>query len=1145
MSETLIRDLHSISPRYLRSIQLERDFNSPEALSGYCVTAETTRHLKRLGQAFAPESSQRAWRITGDFGSGKSSFALVLANLLTKRAKDLPKEISALRSEIGIAKNAPKLLPVLVTGSREALSRALLRELQTVIVREVDGRLSLPSKKLIGELLDAPHIDDRKAIAAVQQASRELVEKGLFGGVLLVIDELGKFLEYAALHPEQQDVYFLQSLGEAATRSGKNQITVLGLLHQGFAVYADKLSDSSQREWEKVAGRYEELVFNQPLNQVALLLSTALQVDVERTPRGWKGEAKQAMAEAVDLGTFGPDAGKTALKELAPSLFPLHPTVLPVLAKFFRRFGQNERSLFSFLLSSEPHALQDFATKAATNENIYRLPEFYDNAAQNFGHRLSGQSFRSHWNHIDGVIRSASGETEVDIALLKVVGILNVIESSELAPTKELISLALGRSKDLDERLHALTKRGILFHRGKGGYALWPHTSINLEQAYQEATEVNVSAPPIAEVVRDRLDVRPIVARRHYIKTGNLRYCSVSFTTVKEFSALAATGSISHKQQADGLVMVVLCESGDEQRQAIEIAEGLESESQAVIAISPPLDVLTGLALDLERWHWLERQTPELKDDRFAAAEVSRQIATISQVLDSRLEDYIGFRKEMPTENRNRIKWFTGSAPARALNKGLSLQTFLSDHFDRLFNKAPLISNELVNRHSISSAAAAARQQLFKRILQNGNEKLLGLPEDKAPPEKSMYLSVMQASGIHRETEFGWQIALPEDSSENDRLRVRPALEAFIDILDKTPDAKVCVEVIRNHLRSHPYGMRDGLIPVFYAVVLSIYESEIAVYEDGVFQPEIEENLLMRLAKRPETFEFQLCRITGVRKQMLSQFADILETKQAAPSTLLSIVRPLCLFVDQLPDYTKSTDQLSPEALALRSAILAAKEPAHLIFEAIPKALGFDRLESEEAAAKQFSRALARTLKELRRAFIELQERMAKAILESSGSSLSSLDDWRSSYSETAENLAIEVTDPELRAFCLKLIDDHTPQGEWLEALGSFLTRCPPSRWKDKNEKEFTNRFKELFGKFNRVYSTCFNGTEKLTDHAIRLAITERDGQERDRVVRLNAHDAKKVKTLENKIKDVIDDHSEITLTALSRIIWDILKEKE
>ncbi len=73
------------------------------------------------------------------------------------------------------------------------------------------------------------------------------------------------------MHPEQQDVYLLQRLAEHATRSGTKPFVIVGILHQGFTAYADRLSQNIQREWEKVAGRYEEILFSQPLTYIGWL----------------------------------------------------------------------------------------------------------------------------------------------------------------------------------------------------------------------------------------------------------------------------------------------------------------------------------------------------------------------------------------------------------------------------------------------------------------------------------------------------------------------------------------------------------------------------------------------------------------------------------------------------------------------------------------------------------------------------------------------------------------------------------------------------------------------------------------------------------------------------------------------------------
>src|SRR6266550_1982903 len=122
---TRISELLHIQRRYLRSAHLQRDFQDPAALDGYIVTPAIKANFDRIHRGIVPGSGKRAWRVTGDYGSGKSSFALLLANLLGGRDSD---QLSQIRRTLDLS--TPKsrqtpFSPVLVTGSREPLARAL------------------------------------------------------------------------------------------------------------------------------------------------------------------------------------------------------------------------------------------------------------------------------------------------------------------------------------------------------------------------------------------------------------------------------------------------------------------------------------------------------------------------------------------------------------------------------------------------------------------------------------------------------------------------------------------------------------------------------------------------------------------------------------------------------------------------------------------------------------------------------------------------------------------------------------------------------------------------------------------------------------------------------------------------------------
>jgi len=1137
-----ISSLHRISSRFMRSTQLERDFDDVASLEGYIVTPEIKGHLQRIGKGLKVNSGLRSWRITGDFGSGKSSFALLLANLLGKPINQLPVQVKPLLKDLDRSKSNVPYLPVLVTGSREELSLALLEGLHksAQACDQVDQKLKsvMRLKKLYSSSKKAT---DKQVLNIINDLSKELVLSGEFGGVLIVLDELGKFLEYAALHPDRQDVFFLQQLGELSSRSGEAPVLAIGLLHQGFSAYADKLSDSAQKEWEKVGGRYEGMTFTQPLTQVAALIASALNVTHDLSIRGWKKESRKLMREAIELGVFGGSVGKSALSDLAPDLYPIHPTVLPVLNRFFRRFGQNERSLFSFLLSSEPHALPDFSSRTASCESIYTLADFYNYAAENFSHRLAAQSFRSHWNHIDAVIRAFSDQDGLDIQILKTVGILNIIESEDLRPTRDLIALSLGHPEGFDERLdHLAHKLYVLFDRGvRRGYSLWPNTSVNLEQAFIDAADKVNSIPLIAEVAAKQLDTRPIVARRHYINSGTLRHFSVRYLTVAELSNLDPTIEPVHPE--DGILGVVLCERQDDCKKAEKYVKRYANNPRLILAISPPLEGLHGHALDLARWTWIQQQHLELKDDRFALEEVARQVSTIADVIHNWLHQNLNIRG-LSTGEVSRIRWFYAGGPVTALNEGGSLQTFLSDLCSKsLFPLAPVVRNELINRHAISASAAGARQKLFVALLKQESEKMLGFPEDKAPPEKSIYLSFLLAGRLHRKIDDKWQITFPDE--HDDPCQLLPALEAIVTKLESKPDARVPLSDLYSVLRSPQYGVRDGLIPLLLLIVFIVHESEIAIYEDDVFVAEVEEFMMMRLARAPHTFEFQLCRINTLRRELVDQLASILDEKQAPKGKLLSIVRPLCLFVDGLPEYVNHTDELSSETLKLRQAIQKASEPSELIFQEIPKALGFSG--AKEIHLKELTKKFKASIIELRRAFPSLQDRMAKAVLASFEEEEMSLNEWRISIAEQAETVIMGLSDPDLRAFCMKLIDENSPQTDWLESLGSLICRKPASRWRDRDELVFNDKIKLLAGQFNRVLTTYFDENGKLPDSAVKLAITRRSGEERDLVVKLSSEKLKQAEALREELKMIMNNDRQVSLAALSHVMWDLLEDSQ
>ena len=1140
-----ISDLFHIKNRFLRSTHLERDFVDPGALRGYVVTPSASEGFDRLIRGLVPKSGQRAWRVTGDYGTGKSSFALALAHLLANEGSGAPPAVRQAVDYRKLGIKRPNLLPILVTGSRAPLSECLLLAVAKAV--EELGRRGKPPqiiekiRTLCGKKTGKRE-PEAQFIELLSEAARYVHDSGKADGLLVILDELGKFLEFAAIHPDRQDIYFLQTLAEAASRSGETPIFVVGLLHQGFHAYAEQLTLTTQKEWEKVAGRFEEILFDQPLEQTTTLVADALNVRRDQLPKGAVSLLERDMGRAVEIGWFGAGAARQRLVSIAAQLYPLHPSVIPVLVRLFSRFGQNERSLYSFLLSNEPHALRSFAEQRPKADSLYCLHHLYDYARAAFGHRLMLQSFRSHWNQIESVVESFPRSQEDDLRILKTVAVLNLLDTPSLLASDEAVALAVGDfSPEANTRVKKALKelqrgKSVLYFRGaSGGYCLWPHTSVNLDRAYHEAVKAVPIPNRVAPLIHGNLETRPLVARRHYIETGNLRHFHVEFAAPEDLEdALSRGGS------ADGRVLVALCETEAEREKAVRFAKSsaVQEKGDVLTAVPQPLIGLANLVAEVQRWEWVLQNTPALNHDVYAQEEVTRQLTACRQMLAKRLQSYVGLRQFGETLG---LQWFHRGKIV-ALKTGRALLEKRSQICDDVYSTARRFNNELVNRHTLSSAASAARLRLIERIVSQPAESLLGMDKEAKPPEMSMYLSVLKAAKLHRQVAGRWTLAVPDEN--DDPCNLRPILGFMRDALEKHPDARIKVTDLFASLRKSPFGIRDGMGPLLLAVFSMIHEQDVAFYEKGGFLKQVAGQEFHRLIKSAESFELQYCKIAGVRTIVFNQLFKVLNPGKAPDKKvdLLDVVRPLCVFASQLPSYVVITTHLSREAIAVRDSLLRAEDPAKLIFTTLPEACACTRFESDETPShqrvKKFVERLRDTIEELRRAYPELLRKM-QAEFTAAFDRPGSFDEIRRSTAVSAERILASLTEPRLKAFCLRIADSKLEEQEWLESLGSYICSKPPSKWMDQDLANFQEEMARYSRQFGRVESTVFSSQHQQTSvQSMRVSITCQDGTEVDQVVHLDSSEMARVSKLEKQILSLVSDEQRLGVLAATRAIW-------
>ena len=1166
MDNTITRLFH-INPRFLRSTHLERDFSDPDSCTGYILTDFTKSCVERLTEGLLTNSKRRAWRLTGDYGTGKSSFALVLAHLFSGYQNG---PIGELRQSIGInglCWDDLNLAPILVTGSRSPLRLALQSALRNYIVTTFsniskttfpsrlqrileagDKDISAPAKPVVSQdaWSDAPHITDEEIVEGFIELSQFAKSKFKKSGVLLILDELGKFLEFAAIYPEEQDIYLLQQLAEVASRSGDTPLFVLGLLHQGFNAYADHLDGTSKQEWEKISGRFEEILFNQPLDQVIHLLSSALGIKIKDIPEVRRKESVSRMGYALKQNWYGPVPLYDDLLDKAAELFPLDPLAVPVIVRAMHRFGQNERSLFSFLQSSEPYGLQAYAAQhSPESARLYRIHDFYDYVRANLSHSLNLTSMQqTRWSVVDAVISSYSSDDSLEMAVLKTVGMLNLLDANDLLPTKKIVEQAVkqrysrARVNEIIDKLK--NKKRILYDRGvAGGLCLWPHTSVDLDAAYKEADRDIGNIQRVSEQIKTYLDSRPIVARRHYIETGNLRYFEIQYLSGSEF----AQAIPPLNEGTDGKIIIVLCDSLQERQQALQVVKSV-NHPQIIVAIPDPLHNIADYLRDLLCWEWVGKNTLELNIDSYARQEVSRQRDAAQARLKNRIADLINLRDH---SGQMKFSWFSGGKSLRNISTGKRLLKHLSEVCRRIFPQSPNVQNELINRQNLSSAASGARMRLIKAMLEKESEPNLGMPDHQRPPEMSMYLSILKEGKMHVKRGKRWYLQEPPDDIDRDLCNILPVLKRIGVILRSEVDKKNPVTALFADIRKPPYGVREGLIPLLLAIYFVVHRQDIAIFEDGTFLHEVRGDDFYRLIKAPEYFEMQHSAIEGVRASVFDKLIKVLGIQPVSgekDSRILDVVQPLCHFVVQLPDYVHNTKKLSQEAMDVRKLLMSAGEPAPLLFRDLPAACGcssFDVAESiDDKQIQGYAEKLKTYLGELKDTYTVLLENLKILIFKAFDIDRNS--QGRSLLKERADTLRVSVTETRLKALCGRLSDDKLSETKWIESVASFIASKPPSYWVDSDEQVFQQELDVLASRFKHVESIHYGTNGVPTgSKGIRVAITHTDGNERAEVMYPRPEDGKALADIQTQIQSLLTKHGHLGLAAVAHAVWDKL----
>ncbi len=1155
-----------LNRRYARSINLERDVDNPNSVNGYVLTDRSLYALKQI-LVDVPESEQtQAITLTGVYGTGKSAFAHFLTCLCAGETVVKQDALAIAQKALTEAEfqklnhNLPEkgCFRAIATAQREPLAHTIIRALDYGAShfwkKKSKPEIATQLVDLAGEVRAGHKVDSKTALQLV----REVIATAQTD-VLLIVDELGKNLEYASLHPNEADLYLLQQLAELQVNKNQEsakrfpdsvKFYLIGLLHQSFADYGERLASLQRNEWAKIQGRFQDIPFTESARQMTRLIGQAISRSGDKTKKYDVLINNQAEEWCETLRSQVDDISP----ELLAAAYPLHPITALVLPILCTRYAQNDRSLFTFLTSSEPYALRSHLDDFCLDKDCIptlKLDRVYDYFIEAAGIGLASRPQLQKWVEIQTLVSDARNSDPESLKLLKTVGILNLVTSTGgLRASRDLVMWAMCDQAS-DRTSHAsisrlidefLNQKGILHHRKKiDELRIWEGSDFDVESAittYIEGSMISGRSHELAKILADVSKLKPVVAQRHSYTTGTTRY----FERIYLDNDVNWNELCCSNHGFDGLIGYWV---GAEPPQSVPVETA--DKKPLIVVNSTNLKLLEISALEYTALQKIRAKYPEIERDKVAALEIRHRIVQAERLLDEALS------QAFAVGQHQNVCWIQGDRVV--ISRAIDFNSKLSEVCDRVYHKGMTLWNELINRRELSSQMVRALRTLIQAMLDHGDLEGLGLSGNG--PEVSIYTSVLQTTGIHRKEDGLWGFHSPNYPL------IKSVWEAVENFCLESLEKPRTVDQLYAILDAPPYGVKRGVIPILLAAVLLDHVDNVSVYKDGTFIPVLGSEHFELLVKHPQRFAVKHFEIVGLRSQVFRELENVLRSSSAKSNekkipanvrnvTMLSVVKPLFQFVKKLPAYTTKTTRISTEAQAVVQTLQKAQEPDVLLFQSLPVACGLAAIVAGQAddgtTAKQFKGKLVQILHEVQTTYDRLLADCQNLLHEAFGVRRSS-EKLREDLQVRASYLVESCLERTLRRFVLAAADETADDQRWLESLLMIVVDKPAESWTDADMTSFEPKLSDLARRFINLEALQKGmvASKNQGFDARRITIARPDGQEVHRLVWLDREDSDRLEPLVEKILNeaLVQGSDRLQQALIAKLAEKVLGERQ
>ncbi|WP_339289183.1 hypothetical protein [Paenibacillus sp. FSL E2-0201] len=1013
------------------SVNIKFDLGNTELIRRYIPTPSHAEAMKGIINGFTTDTN-RAHIIVGPYGTGKSLLANVIGSIVSKMASsnDIDTLVGKfeqvdeqIASKIQTVSNLPtSYLPILLSGNegrfRHSILSGILKKLKekgidvvlpglsTKIIKSVevwnqkfpdtyhkfclqlkqDGRniddwieeikkqneVEIKYFSTIYPLLSAGatfDIDyDYSFLSQMEYLVAVLQDNNL--GVFVVYDEFARFLlglNAAKFNEAMQDI---QDLAELANRF--SSIHLLLITHKSLRYYFSTSNDDTAKEFQRIEKRFNQYLVKSDQVTFLRIAEIILAENINQKPIISTSEFNRTREMLRKYPLF-PSINQTERDELVVrGMFPLHPVAIFLLPNLTRVFGQNERTLFTFLESQETGGLLNHINKTNDYYLAHQLfnfffPDAYDIGNEDFSEHIL--LYRKAMARLpEGFLNKKSA-----MNLVKIITLWNLCAvQSEQKLNTEFLKFATQINEDeLSDILQLLSKHKVIrFNRVNDYWELFAGNSVDLQEKLDHEKQLlKVDQVKEVEILHNNLVKKFYLPERYNDEKGMTRFSAVRIVYGRDI----IEGKWEQKAQACDLAIYYVLANDQEMYKSLDlILRDLSKGSNRELFFlhhKPISDILPEvynyIGLDL-----LRKNKTLLSEDRG----IKEELEILLNEIKYRISLYLS---EISSFNEEKDWYITGRKVT--IGSEFDLTEILSEKCYELYSCTPVILNDSFNRNAVSGVQRNAAVQLIDKMIEDPRNEHFGIKGNG--PDYALFAAIFKNNDRLDVNVNNLDYSnIKNESFRALRSRLTEVLES-----NSTGNFKDIVELFL----APPFGIRKPLIPILLVALLRDRWNEFMLYRNDMFVPGINGAKLYEIIVEtgPENYQYAYEHINDNYIEFFNTiekfFVNSLETRLNNQSRLIFICGTLLKWLRSLPRIAQTSVNVDKDFKGFRDLIKRSEvDPQQSVAQLLNQYQhNIDRLLVIKKYAENFTSLLKR----------ELADKTLQAV---GVSNFNSLKDW-------------------------------------------------------------------------------------------------------------------------------------------------------